>query len=139
MIITLSEEECRELLTTASVGRLGFVHEGEVQVIPLNYLLHGTDLVLRTVPDGVVGTLAPHAERVAFEVDHLEAHRGLGWSVLMHGSLHAMTDAEISELADPGRVIPWVGRSRPLHLRFHAQSVSGRRVRRERTDSLRRE
>ena len=133
MIQELTAEECRTLLTAASVGRVGFILDGRVQIIPVNYVLDGEGIIIRTLTDGVLSQAASlDAGKIAFEVDHLEPLAGEGWSVLMHGSLRAITDeAEVSRL-DTRRVTPWAGGDRPLHLRFAATEMSGRRVRRKR-------
>ncbi|GAA3651264.1 pyridoxamine 5'-phosphate oxidase family protein [Microbacterium marinilacus] len=134
MIITLSEHECRQLLPTTTVGRLGFVYQHRVQIIPVNYLLHDGDVVVRTSPDGVLSSLADGEGPVSFEVDFHDASRGAGWSVLMSGSVVAMAEEEASSIAGASRVVPWAGGSRPLHLRFSPATVSGRRVQRRRDD-----
>lgn len=133
MIVALSEKDCRELLRSSTVGRLGFVRDGRVEIIPVSYLMHEGDPVLRTTTDGLLSAL-PDSGPLTFEVDYHEPTGGIGWSVLTHGTLSVMPDDEVARIPDPGRVIPWAGGSRPLHLRFRIESLSGRRVRRERED-----
>ncbi|WP_229663330.1 pyridoxamine 5'-phosphate oxidase family protein [Microbacterium album] len=129
----MSEQESLDLLPSASVGRLGFVDGGEVQIIPANYTVEDRGvLVVRTSSDGILSRLAHASPRVAFEVDYHDDHRGVGWSVLMNGSLRAVDDDEESPHVDSHRVIPWAGTSRTLRLRFRAQRVTGRQVRRVR-------
>lgn len=125
-IRTLSEEESWELVDVASVGRLGFVADGEVKIIPVNYLVD-VDVIIRTLPDGIIAKLA--GTRVTFEVDY-HSSQGAGWSVLMHGDLKQLP-ADESELVNRwNRVLPWAGGNRSLFLSFHADSVEGRRVNR---------
>lgn len=132
MIRELTAEECRRLLTAASVGRLGFTRSGQVEIIPVNYVLDGDDLIIRTLPDGLVSSATASGERIAFEVDHLEDLAGEAWSILMHGQLHAITDADEVAALETDRVTPWAGGDRSLHLRFVVQDLTGRWVRRER-------
>ncbi|GAB3268121.1 pyridoxamine 5'-phosphate oxidase family protein [Microbacterium sp. MEC084] len=132
MIVTLSEKDCRELLRSATVGRLGFVRDGRVEIIPVSYLMHEGDVVIRTTTDGVLSALPDAEGPLAFEVDYHEPIGGIGWSVLTYGTLAVMADDEVARIPDPGRVVPWAGGTRPLHLRFAIESLSGRRVRRER-------
>jgi nitroimidazol reductase NimA-like FMN-containing flavoprotein (pyridoxamine 5'-phosphate oxidase superfamily) len=136
MISILNEEECFELLAVATVGRLGFVRDGRVQVIPVNYLMNGRDIVVRTLQDGILSVL-PGAEsdaaaEVAFEVDHIDGVGGYGWSVLTNGSLEVMPEAEAAELSGLERVRPWPDAARSLTLRFDVRDISGRHVRRNR-------
>ena len=132
MIRALSAEECRELLPAVSVCRVGFVLDGRVQIIPVNYVLDGDDLIIRTLPDGIIRAAMDSDAGVSVEVDHLEYLAGEGWSVLMHGPLREITaPTEIARL-DTHRVTPWADPDRPLHLRFSPEEMSGRRVRRER-------
>jgi nitroimidazol reductase NimA-like FMN-containing flavoprotein (pyridoxamine 5'-phosphate oxidase superfamily) len=132
MIHELSADECRALLKVASVGRVGFVRNGRVQIIPVNYVLDDHSVIIRTVPGGTISAAVASGSTVAFEVDHLDPLAGAGWSVLMNGAIHAVTDpAEIAAI-DTHRVSPWAGPARPLHLRFTPDEISGRHVRRER-------
>ena len=41
----LSFDRCLELLATIPVGRVGFVADGEIVVLPVNYLMDGPDPV----------------------------------------------------------------------------------------------
>lgn len=134
MIRILSEDECRELLSAASVGRVGFIDGGRVQIIPVNYVLDGHDVIIRTVNDGVLAALPSSTVDVAFEVDHLDALSGEGWSVLLSGIVRVISDPDEIAAIKTHRVSPWAGPDRPLHLRFTAAAISGRRVRRERNE-----
>ncbi|WP_256934896.1 pyridoxamine 5'-phosphate oxidase family protein [Microbacterium sp. BF1] len=89
MIRVLDEQQSYELLTTTTIGRVGFVHEGRVQILPVNFAVSGHDLLLRTTPDGVLGALSSEPLEVAFEVDYHDPLGSTAWSVLMHGSIAA--------------------------------------------------
>jgi uncharacterized protein len=130
--VVLDEQQCWDLLDGATVGRVGLVHDGRVLIIPTNYLLQDRSVLIRTSPDGVLGTLAGGADGVAFEVDYHDGGSGTGWSVLLSGSVRGLTEAEIAELPQNDRVLPWAGGTRDLRLRFTPAEVSGRRVRRRR-------
>lgn len=128
----LDDQECWDLLGGASVGRVGFVHEGRVLIIPVNYRLHARTVIIRTSPTGVLSTLTDGRDGVAFEVDYHRGTGGAGWSVLMSGTIRGLTAAEFAELPKSGRVLPWAGGTRDHRLRFTPDEVSGRRVRRRR-------
>ena len=124
----LTEEECWELVDVATVGRLGFVADGDVKIIPLNYMVD-VDVIIRTLPDGIIAKLA--GTRVTFEVDY-HSDQGAGWSVLMHGDLKVLPADEADLVRRWNRVLPWAGGNRSLFLSFHADQVDGRRVTRQR-------
>lgn len=130
MIVDIEERECFELLRATTVGRLGFVHDEAVQIIPVNYRTDGQDLIIRTSPDGILSTLEDHPVALALQVDHHDDLGGAGWSVLMNGSVTSITDD--ADIPGANRVLPWSGGERGLALRFVVQRISGRRVRRER-------
>jgi len=132
MITELSEQRCFELLDTTTVGRFGFVHEGRVHVIPVNYLLDGRDVVVRTSAHGLLSRLPESAEEIAFEVDFHDDLAGSGWSVLLNGVVSAMADEEVDALAGADRVRPWAGGERTLALRLRVRTASGRGVQRPR-------
>ncbi len=129
MISELQEQECRELLTTTTVGRIGFVAEQRVHILPVNYVVIGDDLVLRTSSDGILKRVSDDDSPVAFEIDYHDDLSGMAWSVLIHGSLSPL-DGELPAAAE--RISPWAGGERPLPLRVRIESISGRRVRRGR-------
>jgi len=136
MIRVLDEQACLDLVRAQTVGRLGFVADGRVQVIPVNYLVDGHAVVIRTAAGGVLTRVSAETAEVAFEVDHHDNVGGHGWSVLMNGPLTPMTEAEMAAVEGGGRVLPWAGSERTLPLRFAIASVTGRHVVRVRNRPL---
>ncbi|WP_454113885.1 pyridoxamine 5'-phosphate oxidase family protein [Microbacterium maritypicum] len=129
MIRVLDEQQSYELLTTTTIGRVGFVHEGRVQILPVNFAVSGHDLLLRTTPNGVLGALSSEPLEVAFEVDYHDPLGSTAWSVLMHGSLTRVPDDEAA--GDAARVHPWAGDDRSLPLSLHIDTITGRSVKRD--------
>jgi len=125
----IDEDECFALLGTTTVGRVGFVNDGRIEIIPVNYRMHGRDVVLRTREDGILAGL-PDEPDVAFEVDHHDDLSGTAWNVLLSGTVEQMTADQVDDLPAAERVLPWAGGERTLWLRYVAARVSGRRVRR---------
>ncbi|WP_309127729.1 pyridoxamine 5'-phosphate oxidase family protein [Microbacterium sp.] len=132
MIGIIDEDECFALLRTTTVGRVGFVNRGRIEIIPVNYRLHGRELLLRTRSDGVLAGL-PEEPDVAFEVDHHDDLAGAAWNVLLSGHVEAMSREQVEALPAAERVHPWAGGERTLWLRYVPDRVSGRRVRRPQT------
>lgn len=130
--LAMTRQECLELLQASTVGRIGFSHPDGIKILPVNYVAFGDEVIIRTSPSGVIATLADAGTEVAFEVDYHSPTGGYGWSVLLNGTIRALTDAEIEALNLPPRVIPWASGDRSLHLLFSARHVDGRRVKRRR-------
>jgi nitroimidazol reductase NimA-like FMN-containing flavoprotein (pyridoxamine 5'-phosphate oxidase superfamily) len=82
----LEPDECRRLIASKAVARLGFVAgSGDVLVLPVAYIVDAAGvLVLATSRKGVLGQLA-HGERVSVQVDDVSEELHNGWSVLAHG------------------------------------------------------
>lgn len=132
MMTRLSEQECFELLRTTTVGRIGFVHEGRVLIIPVNFLVDGRDIVIRTAPDGPLSTLPSSPVLVAFEIDHHDDLAASGWSVLLNGSVEAISEEQLASVPGAASRLPWAEGDRSLPLRLTPDAISGRRVRRVR-------
>ena len=82
-IEVLTREECLRLLAAEEVGRIAVVLGRQPLIMPVNYVLDGETIVLRTDPGTKLATGS--LERVAFEVDHIDRERQAGWSVLVQG------------------------------------------------------
>lgn len=125
---TLSEAECRGLLADASTGRVAVVAPDGPHIVPVSYALVDESIVLRTNPYTV---LARHADgaAVAFEVDHTDAVRRTGWSVVARGVASYVYDAaELAHIARVWEPVPWASGERNLHIRVRIAELSGRSV-----------
>jgi Pyridoxamine 5'-phosphate oxidase len=107
----LPPSECKRLLAVAAaeggVGRLGIPTGQAPVVMPVNFSLRDGQVVVRTGP----GFLAREAadRLVAFEVDHIDAHTSVAWSVLVRG-LATLTESptrtDLDEAPDPLVPVP---------------------------------
>lgn len=129
MIRELEPEQSYELLTTTTVGRIGFVHDGRVHIHPVNYALSGRDILLRTSPEGLLAALTTVPAAVAFEVDYHDPLGATAWSVLMHGTLTRAPEEQSAGIE--ARVHPWAGEDRDLALLLHIETMTGRSVQRD--------
>jgi nitroimidazol reductase NimA-like FMN-containing flavoprotein (pyridoxamine 5'-phosphate oxidase superfamily) len=123
----LSENGCRERLAAATVGRVGYVSPHGLQIIPLNYRLAGSTLMLATTPGSSFAQLGEMGASVAFEVDYHGHDFDVAWSVLMHGTVRQLDAAgrqRLAELRPP--LLSWLGETATLHLEFVPQRFSGR-------------
>lgn len=124
----LSEDQCWELLLSQDTGRIGFVHHGQVMILPVNYLVHDSAVYFRTSADGLIGEPSARLQ-TSFQVDQARHDRSEGWSVLVSGpSSHVLEQDLLKELWGKAMAEPWAGGDRPVFVRIHADSITGRHV-----------
>ena len=102
-------DECLRLLGTVPVGRVSFLSDGEIVVLPVNYVMDGQDPVFCTARGSKLSAAEGQAV-VAFEADEYDQRTKSGWSVLVNLRCWATT-------AD-----------RPFWIRIRPSSVSGRQT-----------
>ena len=123
----LDEVECRQLLESTRVGRLGYIVDGVPHVVPMNFVLVAGNLLLRTAADNEVARNVLDRP-VAFEVDEVEEFFQAGWSVLVTGTGRELP-AEALRHLDVGQTPdPWPEGLRSLVLQIVPETISGRRV-----------
>jgi nitroimidazol reductase NimA-like FMN-containing flavoprotein (pyridoxamine 5'-phosphate oxidase superfamily) len=125
--LELTQHECAAMLAACSIGRIGFVVDGEPHVLPVNYRwvvhLQRSFIALRTRAGNVIDRAPPN---VAFEIDGIDDYHHTGWSVLARGTLHHVAaDAATRELLDPH---PWLAHDRDSWLVIAVDRMSGRRL-----------
>lgn len=124
----LPYDECLRLLGTVPVGRVSFFSDGEIVVLPVNYVMDGQDPVFCTA-GGSKLSAAQGQDVVAFEADEFDEKTKSGWSVLVNGRAHAIyEDAEIRRLTALD-LNPWATTAdRPFWIRIRPTAVSGRQT-----------
>jgi nitroimidazol reductase NimA-like FMN-containing flavoprotein (pyridoxamine 5'-phosphate oxidase superfamily) len=129
----LDEAECLRLVAGQEIGRIAYNGPAGPMVLPVNYRLFEGSVVFRTAQgsamDEDLTTGIQDAEYlIAFEIDELYPARREGWTVLIHGSAHHVTDEdEELDVAEAG-VIPWVSSVRDLYMRIRPTHIAGRRI-----------
>lgn len=128
LIQHLPSGKCHELLAAKSVGRVGFNGPEGPQVLPVNYVLHQSDIFFRTAVDSAISRAMP-ASRVAFEVDDIDEFMQRGWSILAVGGAALVVDPDllVKLWGDRGPK-PWAAGTRPLIIRIRTSRLTGRRV-----------
>ncbi|MDX6744332.1 pyridoxamine 5'-phosphate oxidase family protein [Actinocorallia sp. A-T 12471] len=124
---TLTEDQCLDLLVTVPVGRVAFTDRALPAIQPVNFVMDGTDVVLRT-GRGSKLAIAMRRAVVAFEAGAFDPVTHAGWTVTVLGEARTVTDpAELARLAAlPLRV--WAGGSRDHYIRISGRYISGRRL-----------
>ena len=118
---TIDPEECRRLLASKIVARIGFVStSGDVLVLPVSYTMDDAGvLVFATSSGGVLARLV-HGERVSVQVDDVSEELHNGWSVLAHGRA-AIYEGDVSPH-------PWVAGHDEVVIGITLDRLTGRAI-----------
>lgn len=124
----LDADECNALLRRGTVGRLGFVVDGEIDILPVTYGMDRWTISFRT-GSGEKLAAAIMERVVAFEVDSWDADAKSGWSVLVKGTATMVTDAETIERLEALGLELWVPENESQQwVQIRAVEITGRRV-----------
>jgi len=125
--MVLDREECMELLTAKSVGRIAYTTDAGPRILPVNYVLVNDSVIFRTVPDGEIFHHALSSV-CAFEIDETDEFFESGWSVVVVGRLQLATVDDFAQMRLGRLPEPWAGGNRYMFVRLACEHVSGRRV-----------
>ena len=126
-LVVLTEGECYRLLAGDTFGRVVFTRRAMPAIVPVNYLLDGRDILLRTDPKSQLGR-AIDATIVAFEVDGIDRSSHTGWSVVVVGTAHALEDDAGPREIRTVEPDPWAPGARTLLVRITPGAVTGRKL-----------
>jgi len=127
LLETMTFDECLQALAAKRVGRIALTHRALPVVFPVNYVLDGHSVLLRTAP-GTALAAARDEVVVAFEVDDIdETHEG-GWSVLVTGFMREITDVDEILRAEQLDLVSWSGDDRSHYVRITPARITGRRI-----------
>jgi hypothetical protein len=125
----LSARESMRLLATVSVGRVAFTARALPAIRPVNHLIDGDYIIIRT--DGQASISATlqsgPGSVVAYQADVIGSADHLGWSVTVVGIAHRVIDP--GEAAPYRRALrPWVTGTKDQVLAIHADLITGFRL-----------
>ncbi len=129
MLTSLSEQDCRALLPSRRVGRLGVIAGGYPMIIPVNYLMDGNTVVIRSRMGETVRS-ADHAD-VTFQVDSVDETARTGWTLLVRGRAAVVTNEDTDPTADRTRRLdlqPYAPGHDEVWIRIEQVGIAGRRV-----------
>jgi nitroimidazol reductase NimA-like FMN-containing flavoprotein (pyridoxamine 5'-phosphate oxidase superfamily) len=124
----LTFDECLRLLASVPVGRVGFITDGELVILPVNHVVDGRDVAFRTARGSKLSA-AEGQNLATFEADHYNEQTRSGWSVVVTGRAEVVdAEADVQRLARRG-LHPWVTAvQHPFWIRIRPTSVSGRQT-----------
>jgi len=121
---TLSPAECFGLLELGGIGRIGFAAADGIMMLPVNFAVTGKTIIFRTAPDTLLAIYANGP--VGFEVDHLDQAHREGWSVLVRGRAHKVTDVRAYRANSNQRAMHRATLSQPRGAGYRSPGPSGR-------------
>jgi uncharacterized protein len=127
-VTELTREESVHLLQDKSfVGRVGFMAAGQIVVLPVNYLAED-DAIFFCTADGTKLSALSGGAAVAFEVDASQPMYHSGWSVLVNGTAHEVTDPDELERLRRGPLKSWAVTRAQHWVRITIDTISGRQI-----------
>jgi nitroimidazol reductase NimA-like FMN-containing flavoprotein (pyridoxamine 5'-phosphate oxidase superfamily) len=132
IIEEVDEAESLRLIAPGGIGRIAYQGRFGPAVLPVNYQWHDGAIVFRTaehsaLDEDLTTGIAGAEYKVAFEIDEIDVAGRQGWSVLIQGPAHHMSEAERESAVKAG-VEPWAGGDRELFVRIVPSRVAGRRI-----------
>lgn len=124
----LDERECRRLLATGGLGRVGVTIEALPAIFPVNYRVHEDSILFCTSP-GTKLSMASNRRIVAFEVEGgIDSMYHHGWSVLVIGTAREVDNPSELKRLERHLPTPWAPGQRRRVVRIDIELISGRRI-----------
>ncbi|MBD0710428.1 MULTISPECIES: pyridoxamine 5'-phosphate oxidase family protein [unclassified Streptomyces] len=129
--IELDADEALRLLGSVPLGRIVFTRQALPAIRPVNHLLEGGDVVIRTHEGSALTLSAQEAGApgvvVAYEADAIDSVTRLGWSAVVTGYCHLVTDpAEVARYR--ALLEPWSDQHLDQVVRIRPDLVTGIRL-----------
>lgn len=123
----LTRGECLSFLKGADFGRLVFTEGALPAIRPVNFVLDGERVVIRTSRQGAI-VAGVDKTVVAFQADHIDIGRRSGWTVTVIGEGRLVDDESESARLAELPLLPWVAGDHDAYVVLPAGLVSGRRI-----------
>jgi nitroimidazol reductase NimA-like FMN-containing flavoprotein (pyridoxamine 5'-phosphate oxidase superfamily) len=123
----LPEAESLRLLASVSLGRVVFSHHALPAVRPVNHLVDGGDVIIRTHLGSAVTGAARDGVVVAYEADDIDPDSHRGWSVVAVGMARVVTDPD--QVRHYERALrPWIAQRMDFVIRIRPELITGYRL-----------
>ena len=123
----LDDDECWGLMARDTLGRIGFTQGSLPAIRPVNYVLSGHDVLIRTSPNSDMGK-AIDGQLVALEVDSIDRATRSGWVVVVIGKATATDLSGRPPRPSLAGLEPWAAGERGLLVHIDVETISGRRL-----------
>lgn len=121
-VLHLNRQQTELLLRNTRHGRLAFMADGKVEIIPINYIFDGEKLYFRTAP-GAKLLAAESRATVAFEADGILPDEG--WSVVVRGTVAPVVEDDVAYVRGLG-LAPWIPTYKDFFVSLSIDEMSGR-------------
>ena len=123
---TLDEATCRSLVQTQAVGRIAYVWNGVIHIVPVNFVMTENRIVFRSDPGDKVDHVPLHS--VCFETDEVAANSA--WSVVVRGHARDVTTAlnDEYERMRHQNVTTFAPLADPHWIAIDIERIEGRRI-----------
>lgn len=122
----LSTSTCWSLLRDVPIGRIALPGDRDIEVFPVNFLVDGGTIVLRTAA-GTKLSLIGARSRATFEVDDIDVVAQMVWSVVLKGAVDVVHGHDAIIKTFDMEVPTWQSGPKPTYVRLVPDSVTGRR------------
>lgn len=126
VIQKLSDEESLELLSTKTFGRLVVRRKDDMDLFPLNYLVHEGEIYFRTAEGSKLFSLTLNND-VLFEADNVDGDSQEAWSVVVKGTARTLSSNAEIEAADQLPLKPWLPTLKYNYVVVSPNEISGRK------------
>ncbi|MGW4100602.1 MULTISPECIES: pyridoxamine 5'-phosphate oxidase family protein [unclassified Mycobacterium] len=123
-VSVLGEDECWQLLSSVTLGRLVSTIGTRLEIFPVNFVVQHRTVLFRTAEGTkLISTL--FNDRVLFEADD---HTVVGgWSVIVRGIPQLLEAPEEIAEAERGQLLSWIATTKRRYVRIQPKEISGRR------------
>jgi hypothetical protein len=122
---TIGAEHSWHLLASTRVARIAFIDNDLPQLVVMNHVPDGHDLLFQTNEDSRLAQLTASGASLpaVVEVDSVSTDTKSGWSVVAAGAISRTSAAGLDDLP-----IPWRAEAVGVFLRMSTDHVTGRHV-----------
>ncbi len=131
--IELTEGECLRLLASVSIGRVVFTQRAMPAIRPVNHVVDGRTIIIRTHLGAAIAARAsdgegePRGSVVCYEADDLYPARRPGWSVIATGMARLVTSPAVADRYATA-VEPWIAGDLNQIVAIEPQFITGVRL-----------
>ncbi|MEV6924615.1 pyridoxamine 5'-phosphate oxidase family protein [Dactylosporangium sp. NPDC051485] len=125
----LGRDRCLELLASVPVGRVVFTLRALPAIRPVNHLVDGDTIVIRTglATSLASAAIADGAVVVAYEADEIDPDHRSGWTVVVTGAARLILDEERLARYEPA-IEPWADEPMTCVIGIDCDLVTGYRL-----------